>query len=665
MLYGTCYYPEQREATRWAEDLRLMAKAGMNAMRVGEFAWKRFEPVPGSYDFRWLDAFLELASVYSIGLVLCPPLRTIPAWLAEQDPALMIETKEGHRLAYASRYTFCINHPLLREKSHQLASALAARYGSDPRVIGWHLDNEIGDEPDCHCAICTSKWQQWLEHRYGEVDQLNRAWGTVFWGMEVDHFGQIPTPRITKADYNPSFVQSWRQFRSDCNVDITRLLSEAIRPFLSSGSQYVTTNNQMLWNNRTDYFEMARHLDITGTNYYPPYGDNSRALAFGLAVNRGCKKAPFHVYELRNGGHAIPGASNNTPAPGELERLTMHTIANGADGVFYFPWKQFPFGCEQNHGALTDYDGKPTRLYDECSSIGERLQQLSPVIGGSQVVSDIAILYDYPCRWHVEEPSGWMGDNQLYVQTCNTLYQTVRKLGFNCDAVGRSGDFSAYKLLLVPMLAIVDDELVAKLQQYASAGGVIVFHPMSGIKNADAVYYPERLHLGMIQLIGSTTAETATSGSENSVKFRWRERTYACGMFHELIVPTSAQTAGEFVDQWFEGSAAVTSHTVDEGRVWFIATFAEEKFYKDLISFLCQEIGISPLLGAVPPDAVEVSMRQSADGTKYIFILNGSGAETAITLPHAMTDIWNKEPVEGTLCLKPYQVRIITDLRTI
>ncbi|WP_284645157.1 beta-galactosidase [Paenibacillus silviterrae] len=662
MLYGSCYYPEHREPGEWEEDLRLMMNAGFNAVRIGEFAWKQFEPAEGTYDFSWLDRFIQLAGNHSVKVVLCPPMRTIPAWLYETSPSLMIETSEGHRLEFASRYTFCINHSLLRAKSGDLASALAARYGDNPLVIGWHLDNEIGDEPDCHCSVCKSKWNQWLQAKYGTIEALNSAWGTIFWSMEFNHFEQIPTPRITKADYNPSFLQAWREFRSECNIDAVRLLGGAIRPHIRA-NQYITTNNQMFWNHRTDYYRMAEYLDITGTNYYPPFGDRNQALSFGLAANRSFKKAPFHVYELRNEGHSILGAENNTPAPGELERLTMHTIANGADAVFYFPWKRFPFGSEQNHGAITDFNGKPTRMYEECRHIGGRLHDLGPCITGSLVPSDIAVLYDFPSRWHLEHPSGWTGDTGVYLRQINQLYHTVRKLGYNCDAVGRYGDFSAYKLLLVPMLPIVDDGLVAKLQQYVMSGGFIVFHPMCGIKNTDACYYPDRLHPGMLQLLGSRTAEVITTGPQNHVLFHWNKRSYTCGLFHEVIEPLTAQPEGYFINQWYEGNPAVTRHSFGKGQSWFIATFAEEMFYRDLVTYLCQEIGISPILGITPPEGIEITMRQSNQGTRYVFVINGGSKEIELPLPNEtpMVDIWNREEISGVVTLKPLQVRVLLD----
>ncbi|MGN7356958.1 beta-galactosidase [Paenibacillus sp. SAF-054] len=661
MLYGSCYYPEHRNPEEWIDDLKLMEEAGLNAARIGEFAWSRMEPQESCFDLDWLDSFLEAAGQYSVRMVLCPPMRTVPTWLVEKDPSILIETSAGIRLEHASRYTFCINHPLLRKRAAQLASVLAERYGNHPLIAGWHLDNEIGDEPDCHCSYCKQHWQTWLKDKYRDIAVLNEAWGTVFWSMEYNHFGQIATPRVSKTVYHPAMVQAWRQFRSDCNVEAASLLTSALKPHLTNGA-YISTNHQLFWNNRTDYYDMADLLDVTGTNYYPPYGDNCRSLAFGLAANRSLKKAPFHVYELRNEGHSIIGANSNTPDPGEVERLTLHTVANGADAVFYFPWKRFRYGAEQNHGALTDYGGNPTRIYHECCRIGRKLHRIAPLLTGSMIMSDIAVLYDFPSRWHAEETSPWTGDTGLYMRQTNTLYHAVRNLGFNCDAVGRKGDFAAYKLLLVPMLPLVDDPLIRKLEAFVESGGTVVFHPLTGSKDMEASYYPDQMHPGLLKLLGTRLVETTTSSAQHPVSFHWGNDTFQGGLLQELIRPDTCRVEGVFASEWYAGYPAVTRNAFGSGEAWMITTFAEPRFYTELIEQLTGKLGIFSILGMTPPPEIEVTMRQAADGSRYIFTLNCSKKEMASSIQGSYRDIWNEEDISGNVVFGPHQVRVLLEL---
>ena len=178
-----------------------------------------------------------MAADHGVRLLVCPPIRTVPPWLVERDPTILLVREDGVRLAYGSRYTFCINHPLLREKGAALAEAMAAHYAGEENVVGYHLDNEHGDEPDCHCTICRRKFQAWCKDRYGTIEALNEAWGTVFWGMEFDTFEQLPTPAVSKTHHNPGHLLAWRRFRSACTVEVVALQADAVRAQIQAAAE--------------------------------------------------------------------------------------------------------------------------------------------------------------------------------------------------------------------------------------------------------------------------------------------------------------------------------------------------------------------------------------------------------------------------------------------
>ncbi len=656
MLYGAAYYPEHREPARWDHDLDNMVEANINALRVGEFAWKRFAPRSGVYDFGWMDTFLGKAKARGIGLVLCPPLRTVPAWLVEADPTVLIVLDNGVRLEYGSRYTFCINHPLLREQGQALAEALARHYAGEPGIIAWHLDNEHGDEPDCHCSFCREKWQRWLQRRFGDIDALNRSWGMVFWGLEFDHFSQVPTPKVSKTSHNPGLLLAWRQFRSDCTVDGIALQARAVRRY---AAQPITTNFQCLWNPRTDYYAAAAHLDQCGTNYYPPYGDNYRAIALGLANVRGYRKQNFIVHELRNGPHLIPGRGENTPAPGELARLVAHTVANGADGLFFFRWRGCPFGDEQTHGTLTGYDGQRLRVFSECQEAGARLARLAPLLAGTTIVSEVAMVYDFPTRWYLETGGSWKPEKSFYLNLCKEIYTALRAQCINVDTVGRQGDFAAYKILVVPCLTAIGDELAEKLYHYVEQGGILIWHPLGGLVNEHAVIYPDRLHPRLVPLFGLRPLDAATGGPKDVESFRWRGEQYVCRHFFELPQVTDGAVVAQYSSGWIDGYPAVVERTAGGGKAVYLATYPEPRFYDQLMRVLMPAAGVARLLPEIPPAAVEVLERRSAAGRRLLFLLNGSSARQTVTVPGTFRDVWQEEDVTGETVLMPHGVRVL------
>ncbi|MFH1085039.1 MAG: beta-galactosidase [Chloroflexota bacterium] len=81
MYYGACYYPEHWPRERWATDAALMRAAGMNVVRLAEFAWALLQPREGVYDWAWLDEAIALLAEHGIDTVLGTPSATPPAWL--------------------------------------------------------------------------------------------------------------------------------------------------------------------------------------------------------------------------------------------------------------------------------------------------------------------------------------------------------------------------------------------------------------------------------------------------------------------------------------------------------------------------------------------------------------------------------------------------------
>ena len=77
--FGLDYYPEHWPRERWARDAALMQAAGVNTVRLAEFAWGFLEPRPDEYDFEWLDDALTELSRHEIQAFLGTPTGSPPA----------------------------------------------------------------------------------------------------------------------------------------------------------------------------------------------------------------------------------------------------------------------------------------------------------------------------------------------------------------------------------------------------------------------------------------------------------------------------------------------------------------------------------------------------------------------------------------------------------
>ena len=89
MRYGVSYYPEHKKPEELAHDIKCIIESGINTVRMGEFAWCRFEPAEGEYHFEWLDPVVEEFGKHGISTIICTPTACPPAWMIEKHPDIL------------------------------------------------------------------------------------------------------------------------------------------------------------------------------------------------------------------------------------------------------------------------------------------------------------------------------------------------------------------------------------------------------------------------------------------------------------------------------------------------------------------------------------------------------------------------------------------------
>ena len=143
MRIGVDYYPEHWDRSLWEKDAELMQKTGVKVVRLGEFAWSRFEPQEGMFSFEWLDEAIALFAAHEIDVVLCTPTNCPPLWLYEKYPDAVQTGRDGHKIATGVRGHRCYNNPDFLNHVERIVDVMTKRYAGHSSVIGWQIDNEL------------------------------------------------------------------------------------------------------------------------------------------------------------------------------------------------------------------------------------------------------------------------------------------------------------------------------------------------------------------------------------------------------------------------------------------------------------------------------------------------------------------------------------------
>jgi beta-galactosidase len=662
--FGVDYYPEHWPEERWETDAHLMREAGMNVVRLAEFAWIKMEPQLGIFDFDWLDRAIEVFQQEGISVVLGTPTASPPAWLANQHPEVLRMFEDGRRAAFGTRRINCPSHPLYRERSRIITQAMATHFADNPAVIGWQTDNEFGDR--CFCANCHKEFQAWLKQRYNNIDTLNERYGTIFWSQTYADWGDIPLPLTNiGAPPNPSLALDYRRFMSDTWLAFQQEQIDILRA--ECPSHFITHDMMGFGYDSLNYFDIAKPLDFVCWNNYP-YGFWHRekpAPAFPALSHdamRGLKGKNFWVMEQQAGPSGWQTLSS-TPRPGILRLWAYQSIAHGADGIVFFRWRTARFGAEQYWHGLLEHDGRAGRRYNEIKAMGAELKQAAEIFFGAETKSRVAIIQSYDARFafQVQGNSDSFGyENHVY-----QIYSALWKQGISVDVISPTADLSGYDLVIAPALHVLAGELTAHLQEYVRAGGALVVTPRTGVKDDANVVVNQPLPGLLADVCGVIVAEydALTHETPQALAFDTGPlagQTLPVQTWCDILEPRGAQVLAHYVNDYYAEEPAITSNLFGKGQAIYLGAFGDADFYEKLFGWLLQEMGITPPLQT--PTGVQVSQRWQGEQAIW-FVLNFSGEPQQVNLPGSYHSLLDDTIVSGATQLPTNGVLVLGTLK--
>jgi beta-galactosidase len=658
---GSSYYPEWWEPSEWKIDFRQMHELGLNTVRMGEFAWARFEPSEGKFDFAWMDEAIDIANRNEIDAILSTPTASVPPWLFQAHPDVLTGDRNG-LYTYGGRKGYNTNSPNFLEASARVVEALAKHYGRHPGVIGWQLDNEPGFPFEAYDPVSERAFQAWLKARYGTLEALNRAWNGAFWSNHFSDWSQVRFPtNSAEGGWQPAITLAYRQFFSDSFSHHLGRQAEILRE--SGRNQFIFTN----WPANTwsvDVFGGAAYLDATAWDNYcvaPGISDFRRQYISGFNHDFSRSAGPHQRFLCAEQIAYVP--ANALDAGLRLQAYI--DLAHGSHGHLYFEWRRPAVGGEQYRPSLIKrFDGTINTGKPVFEQIGREFRRLGSRLAGATTRADIALLYDFTNQWSQGFWSLGTAERR-YDGEAMRYYNGFKVLQRNIDIVPRTVDFSAYRLVVAPNLHLVDDETVERLSRFVAGGGILVLNYRAGTQNMDNSMR-RVLPPGAFAKIAGVTVESNLDLLEFGMLDRngfGIEFPGNLGVFHPrtMLEPLTLRDAGAvaaFQGGRVAGRTAVSRNRHGQGWVFYVGTDCSDGGFYEAVA---QQVGaagkLSPLLPA--PYGVEVVSREDSAATYYFLLNLTEDPHRGILLPQPMEDLLSEGGKVTTVSLDPLGVSVL------
>ena len=369
------------------------------------------------------------------------------------------------------------NAPTVEEWWNSYVPKRAAAMPGAERIRFWKIHNEFGyhsgDIFD-YSEGSVSKYRQWLASRYADIADLNRKWQSSY-----ADFASIDAPRDDLAKQLPNWLE-WRRFTAWNFARYFRESGDLIRGVVPgaavSDNFYITTGLDG-W----DLYELSRQTDYLALDLYAigrwhnllPSLDCGRCAA--AAWNK-----PFVMMEY----HAGPNHWITKVHKRDLYIEANVALARECRALMWYMWKPGTQGREEGIHGMLDMAGKPTERYTAVAKISAFTERLAPVLARTRSAASVAIVLSNDSQYfaHATGGSVW---NELNAPANVARLLDGAGVSFafiNLDQL-QGNAIGDYQAVILPGLPIVSDRGYQLLQDYAAAGGTVIRHPGSALRN--------------------------------------------------------------------------------------------------------------------------------------------------------------------------------------
>lgn len=651
--YGVSWYPEWDDESKWRSELDDIVGTGFNVVRIGEFAWERFEPTPGDFDFSLFDEVMAELERRGIGVIFGIDTVRPPEWVFELHPDIHL-TDEWGRFAHKRWPRHCSNHPAFRPLSSRLIEQVVTRYRSSPSLRYYQIDNEPsltahsigGERVFCYCAHCQSGFADWLVERYA---------GRTAPVIAVPFPGQPEMGELAWLE--------WRLFQDESVRRRVRWVRDEVKRL---DPDHAVTTNVMVGSGFTagtsviahDVFGLIGDMDIVGMDHYANMSVESGemdSLTYSISdqLSRG---AGFHCLETQATTYGVEGGGWNGQNAGMIdfgpaERVVAQfwrTVAYGAKSVLYWVWRL----RNENVWSLARPDGSLVPAAQVVRSLARDVERVWPQIEQAQrIPARVAIVFnrssEHVAYLHGARDKGNSHSRDLIGKNGREVlnaFSAARRHAASVDVLDLAHldtNLGSYDVVIAPFLHVVSHKEAQMLERFVEDGGTLVWggrggaygEPESGWEEVSAagrqVLPVDNLLPQFYGLLGFRPQgsfllpDIALTSFGDALPVMGP---VAGGGWYRSVV----LDGGEVVATTTAGEPGIVHATHGAGETWAVLVDAFSAFDQGLTELLAQILQGS----GVPADAVYGGLdssheivRRTTPGGELIFLINSTGVE--------------------------------------
>ena len=435
----------------------------------------------------------------------------------------------------------------------------------------------------------TPEQKDYLEKKYGTIDNLNQRWGLELFSQAYDSFEQVPMPK-PYVWHGAHIKYEWLLYQAQAHIDFIKMQAQILHRYTD-----VPVGTDMMPILEMDYEKIAECTDIMQFNHYHDESNLWEA-AFWFDYLRTFKEIPFWNTETStcwNGGLYTP---SNLRPEGFCRANSWLPLLLGGSVNMYWLWRQHRTGHELMHGSVLYASGRTMHIFGEVQETAAQIKKAADFLETTKVVTGTAMVVTTKnagmmrCQpvTSVEEETG---DRRL------NFYRCLMNAGLRPDIISAGKDLDSYKLLFTPyVLTLEERNLAEKIEKWVRDGGVWVAGPMTDIRDSIGAHYTDS-ETGMLERLTGSQLVQQIPDHRHHIRCEWQDGTEfkACNFLQLFEIPEDAEALAA-VKSGFStlvGQKVLFSKKVGKGLVIVLGTMPGPEDMEKVLKLAIEESGVS------------------------------------------------------------------------